>query len=277
MNQAAAKLSPMILAVAPNGARKTKQDHPALPIAPTELARTAAACAEAGAAMIHLHVRDAEGAHTLDCDAYRAAINAITRAVGKRLVIQATSEAVGRYKPEQQMAMVRDLKPEAVSLAIREIIPGPESELAAGKFFTWLRGEAILPQFILYSADDLRRFDQLVDRGIIPGARHTLLFVLGRYSKGQVSQPSDLLSFIAANSRGHRWSVCAFGALETACAVTAAGLEGDARVGFENNFALPDGSLAPDNAALVEAVAQGVTAIGRPLADADQARELMAP
>ena len=60
------------IAVAPNGGRKTKADHPALPLTPAELAATAAECLEAGAAMIHVHVRDANGRHLLDADAYRA-------------------------------------------------------------------------------------------------------------------------------------------------------------------------------------------------------------
>ena len=87
-----ASFPPVFLAVAPNGARKTKADHPALPITPAELAATAAACAEAGAAMIHLHVRDADQRHSLDVEAYRAAIAAVRSAVGEDLVIQATSE-----------------------------------------------------------------------------------------------------------------------------------------------------------------------------------------
>ena len=54
------------IAVAPNGGRRGKKDHPALPIGPEELASTAAACLEAGAAMIHAHVRDRDGGHLLD-------------------------------------------------------------------------------------------------------------------------------------------------------------------------------------------------------------------
>ena len=57
---------PCLIMVAPNGARKTKADHPALPITPAELAATASACLEAGAAAIHLHVRDRDGGHTLE-------------------------------------------------------------------------------------------------------------------------------------------------------------------------------------------------------------------
>lgn len=268
---------PVILAVAPNGARKTKADHPALPIAPAEIAATALACRAAGAAMIHLHVRDAEGRHSLDVAAYRAASEAVRDAVGRDLVIQVTSEAVGVYSPEAQMAMVRALRPEAVSLAIREIVPDTAGEAAAGEFLAWLRAEGVLPQYILYSDDDLRRFDDLVARGVVPAGRQAVLFVLGRYAKDQTSEPKDLLPFLAANARGHLWAVCAFGPRETACAVAAAALGGHARVGFENNLHLPDGTLAPDNAALVAAVAEGLDAIGARPASAEEAREMMRP
>jgi len=61
--------TPMILAVAPNGARKTQADHPAVPISPAELAATAAAAQAAGASMIHLHVRDGAQKHILDVGA----------------------------------------------------------------------------------------------------------------------------------------------------------------------------------------------------------------
>ena len=266
---------PVILAVAPNGARKTKADHPALPITADEIAATAAACREAGAAMIHLHVRDPDGRHSLDVETYRAATAAVRAAVGRDLVVQITSEAVDIYRPEEQMQMVRELKPEAVSLAVREIVPDEAAEPAAADFLAWVRAEGILPQYILYSDDDLRRFDDLIARGVVPGERQVVLFVLGRYTKGQISEPRELMPFLAANSRDHLWSVCAFGPRETACAVAAAALGGHARVGFENNFHLPDGSLAADNAALVAAVAGGLAAIGGRPANADEARDLM--
>jgi uncharacterized protein (DUF849 family) len=266
---------PLILAVAPNGARKTKADHAALPIEPGEIARAAARCREAGASMIHLHVRDRDGRHTLDADAYRAATAAVRDAVGRDMIIQVTSESVGLYGPEQQMAMVREVRPEAVSLAVREIVPDAAHEAPAAVFLAWLAAERILPQFILYAPEDVGRFDELVRRGVIPGGPHFVLYVLGRYAKGQRSDPSDLLPFLAAGGAGGAWAVCAFGPRETACAVTAAALGGHARVGFENNLYLPDGRLAPDNAALVAAAAAGAHAIGRPPATAADARVLL--
>lgn len=269
-----ANWEPMLLAVAPNGARKTKADHPALPITPDELAETAERCVEAGAAMIHLHVRDDEGAHSLDAGRYREATAAIRKRCGKAIVVQVTTEAVGRFSPSEQMDCVRALVPEAASFAVRELVPDGAAEPAAQSFFAWVREAGIQAQFILYSPDDLARFDDLVARGVLPPGPHFLLFVLGRYAKDQTSEPIELLPFIQANTAGHPWAVCAFGPKETACALTAAALGGHARVGFENNLLLPDGTRASDNAALVAAVAQGARCLRRPLSDAAMARRL---
>ena len=99
-----------------------------LPLTADELARTAAECLERGASMIHLHVRDAEGRHCLDPEAYRATIAQICEAVGDRLVLQITSELLGRYSPAEQRAAVLKTNPEAVSLALRELAPEAPDE-----------------------------------------------------------------------------------------------------------------------------------------------------
>lgn len=267
---------PLAIMVAPNGARRTQRDHPALPLTPAELAAAAAGCLEAGACAIHLHVRDRELRHTLDPDAYRAAITAIRQAVGQRLLIQATSEAVGLFSPEDQMRMVHELRPEAVSLALRELLPDAGHEREFGRFLEWLARERIRPQFILYRDDEVTQLRQLHRRGLIPYDQPWQLFVLGRYSAGQVSQPNDLLPFLQQADPHWPWSVCAFGPREHACALAAAALGGQVRVGFENNLRLADGSTAPDNAALVAQVTAGARLLGRPLADAEALRSMLA-
>lgn len=267
--------SPLILTVAPNGARLTQADHPALPLSPKELARTAAACADAGAAMIHLHVRDADGRHVLDADACRRAIDAIRDAVGRRLVIQVTTEAVGRYAPGEQMALVRSLRPEAVSLALRELVADADAESAAADFLAWLCEAGIMPQYILYSAEDVQRWHRLHAAGVIPGEGATVLFVLGRHAAPeQVVEPLAMLPFLAEHDPAIPWSLCAFGPREHVCCTAAAALGGHVRVGFENNLHLRDGSVAPDNAALVGQMAESAHALGRPLATADEVREM---
>lgn len=264
--------APFAVMVAPNGARKTKVDHPAIPLTPKELARTAAACGEAGAAAIHIHVRDAQGGHSLDPGAYNEALAAIRSEVGEALVCQITTEAVGRYSSDQQMATVRSVRPEAVSMAVRELVPDAQAEASAAKFFAWMRRERIAPQWIVYDAKDLVRFKDLRSRGVIPEGRASLLYVLGRYAAQQRGDPGDLTGFLRVADPNDIWSVCCFGAAEGVAVQAAAALGGHARVGFENNVTLLDGTIAPHNAALVvEAVASARRA-HRDLATADDLR-----
>lgn len=267
-------LTPFAIAVAPNGARKQKSDHPGLPISPAELAHEAAACVERGATLLHLHVRDAEGGHSLDVERYRAATAAVRLAVGDQMIIQVTTEAVGIYTPQQQREMVRTLRPEAVSLAMRELIPDAAAETEAAAFYAWLGEAEIAAQHILYSVEDVTRFLDLVARGVIPEEMPHALFVLGRYAVGQTSQPAELLPFLNAWPKTWPWSVCAFGAREAACMALAAALGGHARVGFENNTRLPDDKIAPSNAALVENLAGLVTLTGRRPATVEEARAI---
>ncbi|MDG1165666.1 MAG: 3-keto-5-aminohexanoate cleavage protein [Porticoccaceae bacterium] len=265
-------LTPMMIAVAPNGARTQKTDHQALPITPAELAETAVQCRDAGACMIHLHVRDAQGGHSLDVGAYRLATTAVRDAVGQEMIIQVTTEAVGIYNVDQQIQTVKQLKPEAVSLAIRELCADSGDEVKGANFFSWLQRERISPQYILYSLEDVLRFNSLRQRGIIPGDRVSVLYVLGRYSDTGTSSPEELMPMFQATDAGVVWSVCGFGAAEGACMLLAADLGGHARVGFENNMQLANGKLALDNSALVAQLASGIGGLQRRIASCSEAR-----
>ncbi len=268
---------PVVIAVAPNGGRRIKADHPAIPLTPQELANTAAECLDAGAAMIHAHVRKPDGTHLLDADAYRDAIASIRGAVGDRMVIQMTSEALGIYTPAEQRSVVRDVKPEAVSLALRELVPDEGEEAAFADLLAWLKREGAAPQIILYAPDEAVRLDAMWRRGLVPFDRIPVLYVLGRYTVGQTSTPADLLPFLAPEMpRFAHWSVCAFGRHETACVTAGALLGGHARVGFENNLFRPDGTLADKNADLVASVAETVRGCGLTVADADALRRFSA-
>lgn len=270
-------MRPVAIAVAPNGGRKVKADHPAVPLTAGELAVTAAYCLDAGAAMVHAHVRNGDGSHLLDADAYRDAIAAIRSTVGDRLVIQITSEALGQYTPAQQRAVVRAVKPEAVSLALRELVPDASEEAAFADLLLWMQREHVTPQIILYHPDEAVRLADLQRRGLIPFANLPVLYVLGRYTAGQTSSPADLLPFLAPEApRYAHWSLCAFGAQEIACVTAGALLGGHIRVGFENNELLPDGSRAKGNQDLVAAAHRAIAAVGLRPATADELRAVTA-
>jgi uncharacterized protein (DUF849 family) len=264
---------PVSIAVAPNGGRRTKADHPALPMTAKELAHVASLCLDAGASMIHVHARDDQGRHVLDGDAYRDIIRAIEDAVGDRLVIQITSESLGIYDPAEQMRVVREVKPEAVSLALRELLPSKESETEFAAFLLWLRKEKIAPQFILYTPAEALWLADLQTRGVVPFERLSALYVLGRYTVGQTSTPADLLPFLDSTMPSFpHWTTCAFGRNEAACVMAGALLGGHIRVGFENNLSMPDGRAASGNDELVGFVRDNLLQYGYPAATADELR-----
>lgn len=266
---------PMMIMVAPNGARKSGHDHPAIPLTPDELAATAASCLDAGACAMHLHVRDANGMHSLDPDRYRAALGAIRSSVGDRLLLQVTTESVGLYTAEEQIAVVRELVPEAVSLSVRELARAGEE--AIGSLDRWMRDRGVLPQWILYSKEDQELLHDWIRRGVLNASSYPVLFVLGKYQPRVDATPEMLEPFLGGRQESS-WMACAFGPEEGRIMQSVADHGGHARVGFENNLLGPDGALAPDNASLVRSLASYLQAGTERLpATADEARQLLKP
>jgi uncharacterized protein (DUF849 family) len=262
-------MSNLVIMVAPNGARKGRADHPNLPITIDEVARDAVQCRAAGVQAVHVHVRDDEGRHSIDARRYIAATEAVRRLAGDDLIVQMTTEAVGVFTPPQQIEAVRAVRPEAVSIAVKELVPDASAEGAAAGLYQWAIENRIAVQHIVYSADELDRMLDLVARGIIPGRRHSLIFPLGRYVANQESNPAELIPFAArvldhGGAERFDWWVCAFGASETASLVATAALGGHCRIGFENSFINADGSRAASNAERVGDLRKALAGIRRP-------------
>ncbi|SIP98386.1 Uncharacterized conserved protein, DUF849 family [Paracoccus thiocyanatus] len=236
--------------LAPNGARKTRADHPRLPMTVAELIDETRQAVEAGADGLHAHVRDAQGRHSLDLGLYRELLAETDRAF-PGLFVQVTTEAVGVHTAAEQRALVRGLMPRHVSIGLREILSDGEIAKTAD-LFAFCRDQGIDVQHILYDADDCRHFLHLRAQGVIPEGPAQILHVLGRYSEGQVSDPADVARRAAILAGCEvDWGLCAFGRHETACLIQAIRLGGKARIGFENNLHQPDGSIAESNAARV--------------------------
>lgn len=251
--------------VAPNGARRTKSHHLAIPLTQSELVETAIVCGKEGADGIHLHIRDAQSLHLLEADGYAQLLEAVSAAV-PQMYLQVTSEAAGRYETAEQMEIVRTLKPDNVSVALREMVPSPEAWPAAKEFYHWAAESSVSIQHILYASKEVEIFLAALNEGKIPGSHHLLQFVLGDYQGTRISRPEDIqpLLDLLANSGGSHtfdWMLCAFGPEETACLTEAARLGGKARVGFENSLWNRDGSQAADNAERVREVAQSIQAL----------------
>lgn len=244
------------LMVAPNGARRSKADHPALPVTIPETVATARACHVAGADGLHLHIRDEAGGHSLDPGLYREALADLRQAV-PGMALQITTEAVGIYDVAAQLAALFGSGASLASVAVREI-RAELSATKARKVYADCAEAGISVQHILYDLADIALLAETLGQ---IGRSVQVLYVLGRYTTGQVSSPADLDPFLAEAARlglSPEWGVCAFGAHETACLMHAHAHGGKMRVGFENNMLMADGTVAADNAARVAEVSRMV-------------------
>ncbi len=265
-------MSGVIVMVAPNGARKTRSDHRNLPVSIAATVDEAAECYAAGACAIHAHVRGDNDEHVLDAGRYRELIAELGRRVPEMLV-QITSEAIGIYTPEQQVACIQSVRPSMVSMVLREISSDFTRPEYARDFFAWCEDNRVHVQHIVFSADEFGRFLDYRQRGIVPAAQRCVLFVLGRYSVDFQSDPADLEAFLDHDTSGLDWFTCAFGRREQDCVLAAVAAGGNARIGFENNLYLPDGSLAENTAALVQSLVARLEATGQRAATAAEASQ----
>lgn len=236
--------------VAPTGARRSKADHPALPVTLPEIVEAAIACHAAGADALHLHVRDENGAHSLDAGRYLEALSELSARLPEMLV-QITTEAAGIFDVASQLTCLNDVKPAWASISVREIARAPE---LADRVYGTCAVQGTKVQHILYGVDDMALLKQWQSAGYVRADQTDVICVLGRYEADQPSTPSDLTPFLGAMGEDTTWMVCAFGQQEHECLQHAALRGGNLRVGFENSICTSAGERYPDNAASVAAL-----------------------
>ena len=110
---------------------------------------------------------------------------------------------------------------------------------------------------------------------MIPDDWPFVLLVLGRYADSLTGDPDSIGRFVEGLQQDVTWMVCCFGLTENIAVAEAARLHGHARVGFENNLMLPDGTTAPDNAALVTLAVNSSSDAGRHVASVDDVRQML--
>ena len=108
----------VIVTAALTGAVTTKQDNPYLPTQPKEIAEAALRCYEAGAAMVHIHVRDDNDAGSMRFDKFEEAVGLI-RATGCPVLLNLTSSGGQGFSWEERIRPFRELRPEMASFDVR--------------------------------------------------------------------------------------------------------------------------------------------------------------
>ncbi len=260
-----------IVTVAIVGAETTRADNPNLPLTPLEIGEAAAACREAGAAIVHLHVRDEAGRATQSRDVFAAAIAEIKRR--SDMIIQvSTGGAVGVTTEERLQPL--ELRPEMATLTVGTVNFGDDVFLnppaMVEKFAARMKELGVRPEVEVFDVGMVAAAERLVKKGLLTPPLHFDL-VMG-VPGGIPGTPKNLLHLVELLPPGSTWSVAGIGRAELPLGTMAVVLGGHVRVGMEDNVYYAKGVLAESNAQLVARIARIAAELGRPAATPDEAR-----
>ena len=267
-------MDPLIITVAGVGAELTREKQPGLPLTAEEIATDAEACADAGAAIYHLHVRAEDGSPTMAVDAFRAALDAIRART--EMIVQFTSGGSVSDTEEARIAPL-ELKPDMASLTTGSVNFGDEvfhnPRPLVERFYTRMRTLGIVPEFEIFEPGMIGNAQRLLRDHGDDHHRHFDL-VLG--VPGAMPAWPDAVGFLAAHlPEGASWSATGIGRSYVQVAGDAIDLGGHVRTGFEDVLYYDGRELATSNRQLVERVAGMAGEAGRPLASVSEAREIL--
>jgi len=265
-----------MITVAPTGAESAKMDRPTLPVTTAELVATARACEDAGAAMIHVHVRDERAEPTLDPVLLRDTVTALREQTN--LIVQLSTGGSVHDTLKDRLAVL-DAEPDSCSLTCGTVNFGDDVFLNPWPFMAELyqasqRAE-VVPEFELFDLGQVTAMRRLLDTFGPPygGAVHCDL-VMG-VPGGMPGTVAALVAAVAALPGSCSWSATGIGRTHLPVALAALAAGGHLRVGMEDVVTYAPREAVRDNAQLVERAAQLASIAQRPPMSTDGARALL--
>lgn len=266
-----------LITVAPTGAETAKSECPALPTTLEELAETARRCQDAGAAMIHIHVRDGDHQPTLDPGRLRDAVVAVRES--SDLIVQ-LSTGGSVHDPLEQRLTVLDAEPDSCSLTMGTTNFGDDVFSNPWPFIVDLyrltQQRQVVPEFELFDLGHVTALARLLDKHGLPyGGQVHVDLVMG-VPGGMPGSPAALTAALAALP-AEVTSFSATGIGRTHLPVLLASLShgGHLRVGMEDCLTFAKGQPVEHNAELVARAAEVATLAQRPPMSIGQARSLL--
>ena len=266
-----------LITIAPTGAEIAKADWPQLPTTVAELVAEARACEAAGAALIHVHVRDAQARPTLDLGRLRETVAALRESTG--LIVQ-LSTGGSVHDPYDARLAVLDAEPDSCSLTCGTVNFGDEVFSNPWPFvvelFRRARERRIVPEFELFDLGHVATLGRLLDTCGLPfGGKVHCDFVLGVPG----GMPATTVALVAGVSalppQVTSWSATGVGRGHLPVMAGALSLGGHLRVGMEDTLFLAKGRPVTSNAQLVERATDLAERLQRPPLDTTGARELL--
>ncbi|CAN5374029.1 3-keto-5-aminohexanoate cleavage protein [soil metagenome] len=267
----------LLITVAPTGAETTKADCPQLPTTLAELVTTAQECEAAGAAMVHVHIRDDD--HRPSLDPQRLADTVAALREGTDLVVQ-LSTGGSVHDPLDARLKVLDAQPDSCSLTMGTTNFGDDVFSNPWPFICDLyqlsQEREVVPEFELFDLGHVAALSRLITRYGLPyGGKVHVDFVMG-VPGGMPGTTDALVAGVAAlPPEVTSWGATGIGRTTLPVGLAALSKGGHLRVGMEDVLSLSRGVPVDSNAQLVErAVAMGELAQRRPMTPTE-ARELI--
>jgi uncharacterized protein (DUF849 family) len=265
-----------LITVAPTGAETAKSDAPGLPATLDELVSAAKACEAAGAALVHIHIRDDEARPTLDLARLSDTVAAVREATD--LVVQlSTGGAV--TDPYEDRIRALEADPDSCSLTCGTVNFGSDVFKNPWDFMVELYRRTqeleIVPEFELFDLGHVASLNRLLDAEGLPYGGHVHADLVLGVPGGAPGTVDSVVTMARMLPPGATFSATGVGRATLPVALAALAAGGHLRVGMEDTLTYSPGRPVRDNAELVERAATLATLALRPPMSTDEARTLL--
>lgn len=264
-----------IITAALTGAATPKEKNPALPVTPKEIAEDAVRAWRAGAAIVHLHMRDEHCRGTMDAARFKETVERIRDSCD--VIINLTSSGELGASDQRRMEHIIALRPEMATFdaASLNVLPDGIFDNTVGfltKLAATMKDCGVKPEVEVFDLGSMAALARFLETGMLEAPVH-VQFVLGMFA-GAPATPENLMYLKQALPQEATWSALGVGAAHLPILYTAVALGGHVRVGLEDNLYFAKGQLAT-NESLVTRAAQIIRAFNNEPATPAQARALL--
>jgi 3-dehydrocarnitine:acetyl-CoA trimethylamine transferase len=284
----------VIISCAVTGSADTPGRNPAVPVTPEQIATSCVDAAKAGAAIVHIHVRDPKTTKpSMDGALYREVVERI-RSSGTDVLINLTTGPGARFVhdpndptkagpdstlrgPQQRVQHIVDLRPDICSLDMGSLNMGSRVFINTPDHLQTMavaiRAAGVLPELEVFETGHLLLAKKFIDQGHVkaPGMFQICLGI----AWGQPATPEAMTYMRNLLPAGSPWFAFGISLHQFPMVAQAVLLGGHPRVGLEDNIYLEKGKLAPSNAALVEKAGRIIEILGDQVATPHDAREIL--
>jgi uncharacterized protein (DUF849 family) len=279
---------PVVITCAISGALANRDQCPAIPYTPAEYAAEARRIVDEGGVHIHIHARTPDGTPSYEVGDFRAIREAILAEVGDAAIINFSTGTIG-VSVDKRVAYLEACRPEVAALNMGSLNYAKYSKRRQDFVFQFvfanpfdeiiellkaMKRLGIKPEHECFDVGHVASLEPLVDMGLLEAPLHAD-FVMGVL--GGVPATALNLEAMARNmpAEKHHWGVIGIGRVQWLIVASALTLGGSVRVGLEDNFYLPDGSVASSNGELIARARRMTEDVGRRPATVAEARALL--